>query len=143
MTLVAPASTERTGDAPAARERYSYDRGDFTWRWHQDGTWSLHVEGRRGAVLDVVRDEAHPQMWRIRHPDGRLSDMVNLTRAKEAAATMALAVLNQSGDARTDGGRAQQKEKHKSAVQVPSDMNRAPSGDGESNLPSHIPEAAE
>src|SRR5258706_8759767 len=91
--LVAPASTKRTGDAPAARERYSYDRGDFTWRWHQDGTWALHVEGRRGAVLDVVRDETHPQMWRIRCPDDRLSDMVNLSRAKDAAITAIAAFL--------------------------------------------------
>jgi hypothetical protein len=94
--LVAPASAKRTGDAPAARERYSYDRGDFTWRWHQDGKYALHVEGRRGAVLDVVRDEAHPQMWRIRHPDGRLSDMVNLSRAKGAAISVALGLLNRS-----------------------------------------------
>ena len=96
MSFVAPSSSKRTGDGPAGPGRYSYDRGDFTWRWHQDGTWSLHVEGRRGAVLDVVRDEAHPQMWRIRHPDGRLSDTVNLSRAKDAAISVALGLLNRS-----------------------------------------------
>ena len=92
--LVAPASTKRTGDATAARERYSYDRGDFIWRRHQDGTWALHVEGRRGAVLHVVQDETYPQMWRIRHLDGRLSDMVNVSRAKDAAISVALGILN-------------------------------------------------
>src|SRR6266436_3705573 len=94
MTMVVPTSSKRTGDAPAARERYSYDRGDFTW--HQDGTWALHVEGRRGGVLHVVRDETYPQMLRIRHLDGRLFDMVNLSRAKDAAISAALGILNRS-----------------------------------------------
>jgi hypothetical protein len=34
----------------------------------------------------VVPDAAHPGMWRARWPDGRLSDMTNLTRAKDAVA---------------------------------------------------------
>jgi hypothetical protein len=33
-------------------------------------------------------------MWRIRFPDGRLSDMANLTRAKDAAVACALRSLN-------------------------------------------------
>ena len=33
-------------------------------------------------------------MWRIRFPDGRLSDMLNLSRAKDAAITCALRSLN-------------------------------------------------
>ena len=34
----------------------------------------------------LVRDATHPGMWRVRWPDGRLSDMTNLTRAKDAVA---------------------------------------------------------
>jgi hypothetical protein len=34
----------------------------------------------------VVPDAAHPGTWRVRWPDGRLSDMTNLTRAKDAVA---------------------------------------------------------
>jgi hypothetical protein len=34
----------------------------------------------------VVPDAARPGMWRVRWPDGRLSDMTNLTRAKDAVA---------------------------------------------------------
>jgi hypothetical protein len=34
----------------------------------------------------VVSDAAHPGMWRVRWPDGSLSDMTNLTRAKDAVA---------------------------------------------------------
>ena len=32
----------------------------------------------------VVPDAARPNMWRVRWPDGRLSDITNLTRAKDA-----------------------------------------------------------
>ena len=34
----------------------------------------------------LVPDSTHPGMWRVRWPDGRLSDMTNLTRAKDAVA---------------------------------------------------------
>jgi hypothetical protein len=34
----------------------------------------------------VVPDAAHPGMWRVRWPDGRLSDITNLTWAKDAVA---------------------------------------------------------
>jgi hypothetical protein len=34
----------------------------------------------------VVPDAADPGMWRVRWPDGRLSDMTSLTRAKDAVA---------------------------------------------------------
>jgi len=33
-------------------------------------------------------------MYRVRLPDGRLTDIVNLTRAKDAAVSLALASLN-------------------------------------------------
>ena len=34
----------------------------------------------------LVQDQRFPNMWRIAIPDGRLSNMVNITRAKEALA---------------------------------------------------------
>jgi hypothetical protein len=34
----------------------------------------------------VLPDAAHTGMWRVRWPDGRLSDMTNLTRARDAVA---------------------------------------------------------
>jgi hypothetical protein len=34
----------------------------------------------------LVPEAVHPGMWRVRWPDGRLSDMTNLTRAKDAVA---------------------------------------------------------
>ena len=42
------------------------------------------------------------RMWRVRFPDGWLSEMVKITRAKDAAASTALALLNRSGDARAE-----------------------------------------
>ena len=36
----------------------------------------------------VVPDAAHPGMWRVRWPDRRLSDITNLTRAKDAVACL-------------------------------------------------------
>jgi hypothetical protein len=56
--------------------------------------WALHCAGRRSAVLHVVPDATYPGMWRIRHPDGQLSDMANLIRAKDAAAAVAMRALN-------------------------------------------------
>ena len=40
------------------------------------------------AVVSIVPDAVWPGMYRLRFPDGRLSDMVNLTRAKDALAAM-------------------------------------------------------
>ena len=50
---------------------------------------SLHYGSAKHPVAEVVPDKAYPGMWRIRHPDGSLSDMANLTRAKDAAMAIA------------------------------------------------------
>ena len=42
--------------------------------------------GRYPRKPKVVPDPARPDMWRVQWPDGRLSDMTNLTRAKDAVA---------------------------------------------------------
>jgi hypothetical protein len=49
-------------------------------RAHERG---CHLSSRRPKV---VPDAAHTGMWRVRWPDGRPSDMTNLTRAKDAVA---------------------------------------------------------
>jgi hypothetical protein len=38
----------------------------------------------------VIRDFKHPDMWRVRLTGGRVSDLANLTRAKDAALTAAI-----------------------------------------------------
>jgi hypothetical protein len=56
-----------------------------------DGT-RLRVGAR--VVATVVPDDDWPTMWCVRMTDGSLSDMVNRSRAKDAALSLALAVLN-------------------------------------------------
>ena len=51
--------------------------------------WKLYFSKRH--LLDVVPDGKYPGMWRIRTLDGTLSDMVNLSRAKDAARSIARA----------------------------------------------------
>jgi hypothetical protein len=57
----------------------------------------LHL-GKGRALVTIERDAKYPQMWRVRRPDGSLTDMVNRTRAKDAACSIALAMLNARGD---------------------------------------------
>jgi hypothetical protein len=56
-----------------------------------NGNWVC--KGKRKLVR-IVPDQTYAGMWRIELPDGSLTDMVNLTRAKDAAKSAALAVLN-------------------------------------------------
>ena len=61
------------------------------------GDW-LYNKSRR--LVRIVRDEKYPTMWRVQMPDGRLTDMVNRTRAKDAANSAALRILNDEETAR-------------------------------------------
>jgi hypothetical protein len=54
------------------------------------GSWKgdrLYL-GTRLSGYSVVQDDRYPPMWRVRSPDGTLSEMVNRTRAKDAAMSM-------------------------------------------------------
>jgi hypothetical protein len=53
-------------------------------KWNDD---RLKV-GNRLSGYSIVPDEKYLQMWRVKSPDSRLSDMVNRTRAKDAAMAM-------------------------------------------------------
>lgn len=67
-----------------------WQRKHLTWR----GT-RLFAGNRKNPVAEVVSDHRWPGMWRFRLlPDGELSDMVNLSRAKDAASAVTVAVLN-------------------------------------------------
>ena len=69
----------------------TWGRHCLTWRGHQ-----LFRHGVRAPLAQIEPDETHPGMWRFRLlPDGALSDMVNLSRAKDAAAVLVLAGLNE------------------------------------------------
>jgi hypothetical protein len=58
-------------------------------RW--DGDRLLLGSGRLVAMVEV--DAEYSTLWRVWLPDGHVSDMANRTRAKDAAETIALAVL--------------------------------------------------
>ena len=48
----------------------------------------------RAAFVEVVPDPIHAGMWRIRLPDGALSDMVNRARSRDAAKSILMGILN-------------------------------------------------
>ena len=70
-------------------------RDRLSWRKSPDGL-ALHCEGPRGRspLLHVVPDVEQLSLWRIRYPDGSLSDATNLTWAKDGAIALALGLLN-------------------------------------------------
>jgi hypothetical protein len=66
-----------------------YGSPDLVW----DGD-TLRL-GKTGRVMAIIeRDGVWPKLWRVR-VGGRLLDMVNRTRARDAARSLALAALNQ------------------------------------------------
>ena len=68
--------------------QHHYCRHDLRWRGN---LLRLHS----GRLLAKIEPDARwPGMWRIRTPDGICTDMVNLSRAKDAAIGLVLAKLN-------------------------------------------------
>jgi len=63
---------------------YTMSSLNLNWRSDSDG-FGLYRGRCSVPTLRVVRDAVYPGMWRVRWPDGRLSDMANLTRSKDAA----------------------------------------------------------
>jgi len=60
-----------------------------------DGRGGLKVcqPGSTKALARIVRDSVIAGMWRVVHRDGKLSDLVNLARAKDVAFGMAETAL--------------------------------------------------
>ena len=54
---------------------------------HQDLHWkdSRLYLGSPATGYSITPDTKYPSMWRVRYPDGSLSDIVNLTRARDSA----------------------------------------------------------
>ena len=61
-----------------------------------ESTWRENVlyDNQRDTGFSIVPDEKYSGMWRVRYPDGTLSDMVNRVRAKDAARALARAALD-------------------------------------------------
>ncbi len=62
-------------------------------RPHWDG--DKLMQGKRAMPIEVLPDDQWPGLYRV-HYQGKISDMVNLTRAKDAAVAMVAASLNAS-----------------------------------------------
>ena len=71
------------------RQSDSYRQKDLRW----DGRKLRLNSGRLLATIEP--DAKWAAMFRVRLPDGQLTDMANLTRAKDAAVHLVLADLNQ------------------------------------------------
>jgi hypothetical protein len=69
----------------------SYANCELVWR----GDRLALKSGRRAfPAVEIVPDDSFPGMWRVRKQDGSLSDMVNRTRARDAARSILLGILN-------------------------------------------------
>lgn len=51
--------------------------------------YTLHYQRFPKVLARIIPDEIYPSMYRIHWPNGDISDMVNLTRAKDAAVLIA------------------------------------------------------
>ena len=88
--------------------------------------YRLHYASAKHPLAEIVPDANWPGMWRVRWPDGSLSDMANLTRAKDAAF-----VIAQKGPPARDGQRlhwqtASIGEAHRSPVVRPNEQTDPP-----------------
>ena len=50
--------------------------------------------GRRAPSVEINPDANWPGMWRLKRPDGSVTDMLNRARARDAARSILLAILN-------------------------------------------------
>ena len=71
----------------------------LTRRGHIFGSHELQWRGNalqlgRRVLARIEPDATWPGMWRVRLPDGRLTDMVNISRARDAARALAVRILN-------------------------------------------------
>ena len=61
---------------------------------HKHLTWRGDTLHCGSLAIRIEPDSAYPSMWRIRLPDGELSDMVNRTRTRDAARAIMLSQIN-------------------------------------------------
>ena len=90
---------DQTGDVvhvtPSSKKRKAIvGRDRLTWRHTSDRRLFLCHGRGRNPLVTVEPDSKYSGMYRIRFSDGRHPDMVNLTRAKDAALAFALQALN-------------------------------------------------
>ncbi len=94
----APLQDCSENDPPKASEQPKKSRaivGRDRLKWCKEGDHLyLYLRSSRRPLVGVVPDSEYPGLFRVRYPNGALSDFVNLTQAKDAAAVFALRRLN-------------------------------------------------
>ena len=75
-----------------------YNFLDFSWKSNR------LMCGNRFSGVQIVPDGKWRSMWRVEYPAGHLSDMVNKTRAMDAARQMALVHWNTDRRAQEGSG---------------------------------------
>jgi hypothetical protein len=93
-TLNNATSARPIGSRDATKARTDYRAKELVW----DGLTLRLGTRRRRRLATVEPDSKWPGMYRVRH-DGNVTDMVNLTRAKDAAISIALSQLNAAKEA--------------------------------------------
>jgi hypothetical protein len=88
----------------------TYNSHALSWRGND-----LRCAGK--TIAGITPDQTYAGMWRVVRPDGRLSDMVNKTRAKDAATAIALSILNWGGKETASGARRRVRVPHRCAVE--------------------------
>jgi hypothetical protein len=69
----------------------TYARHELLW----DG-FDLRSRTKRGGILATIKPAPDwPAVYRVHMADGYVTDMVNLTRARDAAVCLALGALNE------------------------------------------------
>jgi len=68
---------------------HEFRNPDLEWNGN-----TLRVRWGKYPTVDLVPDPVYPKMWRVRYPDGKRSDILNRTRARDAAKTILCAILN-------------------------------------------------
>jgi len=77
-------------DAPATA--LDPPTSSFWDNFRRDAVWrDNRLIFRRCTVANVVPDQKWPGMWRVQFPNGHITDMFNLSRAKDVALTLAYA----------------------------------------------------
>jgi hypothetical protein len=87
--------------APQARRIVGRDR--LSWRADTNGL-ALYRGHSRQILVRIVPDATWAGMFRVRLPDGQISDMANLPRTKDAALGIALRSLNSEAQDSPPGG---------------------------------------
>lgn len=91
MAYRSDGACHQNGLTPSSRTIVGRDR----LNWRKEGTtFYLYHRSNGKPLVSIEADANYPDMLRVRKPSGKLSDFMNLSRAKDAAASYALLRLN-------------------------------------------------